>query len=130
MPEALHVELVAADRTVWSGEASQVSARTVEGDLGVLRGHTPLLSLLSPSLVEIAPTSGAKVFASVDGGFISVANDRVSILAEHIVLGQEIDAAQARADLESARASAGANAEFDSGVRLAQARLDAALKAS
>ena len=77
-----------------------------------------------------APASGAKVYASVDGGFISVANDRVSILAEHISLGQEIDAAQARADLESAKAAAGANAEFDAGVLLAQARLDAALKAS
>ena len=130
MADSLHVELVSADRTVWSGGATQVSARTVEGDLGVLRGHTPLLSLLSPSLVEIAPASGAKVYASVDGGFISVANDRVSILAEHISLGQEIDAAQARADLESARAAAGANAEFDAGVLLAQARLDAALKAS
>jgi len=130
MSEALHVELVSADRTVWSGEASQVSARTVEGDLGVMRGHTPLLSLLSPSLVEIAPTAGAKVFATVDGGFISVANDRVSILAEHIALGQEIDAAQARADLESAKAAAGANAEFDAAVRLAQARVDAAAKAS
>ena len=80
--------------------------------------------------VEITPAGGAKVFASVDGGFISVANDRVSILAEHIALGQEIDAARARADLESAQAAAGANAEFDDGVRLAQARLDAALKAS
>jgi F-type H+-transporting ATPase subunit epsilon len=130
MADALHVELVSADRTVWSGGATEVSARTVEGDLGVLRGHTPLLSLLSPSLVEIVPSSGAKVYASVDGGFISVANDRVSILAEHITLGQEIDAAQARADLASAQAAAGANAEFDNGVRLAQARLDAALKAS
>jgi len=130
MADQLHVELVSADRTVWSGEASQVSARTVEGDLGVLRGHTPLLSLLSPSLVEITPTSGAKVFATVDGGFISVANDRVSILAEHILLGQEIDAAQARVDLESAKAAAGANADSDAGVRLAQARVDAASKAS
>jgi len=130
MADSLHVELVSADRTVWSGGANQVSARTVEGDLGVLRGHTPLLSLLSPSLVEIVPASGVKVFASVDGGFISVANDRVSILAEHISLGQEIDAAQARTDLESAKAAAGANAEFDAGVQLAQARLDAALKAS
>jgi len=130
MADALHVELVSADRTVWSGGASQVSARTVEGDLGVLRGHTPLLSLLSPSLVEIIPSSGAKVYASVDGGFISVANDRVSILAEHIWLGQEIDAAQARTDLASAQAAAGANADSDNGVRLAQARLDAALKAS
>ena len=130
MADSLHVELVSADRTVWSGGANQVSARTVEGDLGVLRGHTPLLSLLSPSLVEIVPSSGGKVYASVDGGFISVANDRVSILAEHIALGEEIDAAQARADLESAKGAAGANAEFDAGVLLAQARLDAALKAS
>ena len=130
MADVLHVELVSADRTVWSGEASQVSARTVEGDLGVLRGHTPLLSLLSPSLVEISPSSGAKVYASVDGGFISVANDRVSILAEHIALGQEIDAAQARTDLEAAKAAAVGDAEFDAGVQLAQARLDAALKAS
>jgi len=131
MAEALHVELVAADRTVWSGEATQVSARTVEGDLGVLRGHTPLLSLLSPSLVEITPAGGgAKVYGAVDGGFISVANDRVSILSEHVSLGQEIDTAAARADLESAQAAAGASADYDPAVRLAQARLDAAVKAS
>jgi len=130
MADALHVELVSADRTVWSGEASQVSARTVEGDLGVLRGHTPILSLLSPSLVEITPSGGTRVYAAVDGGFISVANDRVSILAEHIALGQEIDAAQARVELASAQAAAGAEADFDPGVRLAQARVDAASKAS
>ena len=41
------VELVAADRTVWSGEATMVIARTVEGDIGILRGHAPVLSLLS-----------------------------------------------------------------------------------
>lgn len=130
MADGLHVELVAADRTVWSGEATQVSARTVEGDLGVLRGHTPLLSLLSPSLVEITPVGGTKVYGAVDGGFISVANDRVSILSEHIALGQEIDAATARADLESAQAAAGAGSDYDPAVRLAQARLDAAVKAS
>jgi len=126
----LHVELVSADRTVWSGEASQVNARTVDGDIGILRGHTPILSVLSPSVVEIIPTSGSRVVASVDGGFISVANDRVSILAEHIWRGEEIDAAQARADLDAAKAEAGAGAEFDPAVQLAQARVDAATKAS
>ncbi|MFT4084295.1 MAG: F0F1 ATP synthase subunit epsilon [Nocardioides sp.] len=129
MAEALHVELVAADRTVWSGEATQISARTVDGDLGVLRGHQPLLSLLSPSVVEISGTN-EKVIASVDGGFISVANDRVSVLAEHVWLGGEIDAAQARAELDEAKTAAGASAEFDPAVRLAQARVDAAAKAS
>lgn len=131
MADTLHVELVAADRTVWSGEATQVSARTVDGDIGILRGHQPVLSLLSPSVVEITPTDGGrKVVGSVDGGFISVANDRVSILSERAWLGHEIDAAQARADLEAAEAAAGAEAEFDPAVRLAQAQVDAAAKAS
>ncbi|MFT4263019.1 MAG: F0F1 ATP synthase subunit epsilon [Nocardioides sp.] len=86
MAGTITVELVAADRVVWSGEASAVSARTVEGDLGILPGHAPLLSLLAPSAVEIKPASGAAVSAEVDGGFISVADDHVSILAEHITL--------------------------------------------
>lgn len=130
MAEALHVELVSADRVVWSGETSQVNARTVDGDIGILRGHTPVLSLLSAGLVEIIPVTGARIAASVDGGFISVANDRVSILSAHIWLGQEIDAARARAELDAARAEAGANADSDPAVRLAQAHVDAAAKAS
>jgi F-type H+-transporting ATPase subunit epsilon len=87
MADSLQVELVAADRVVWSGEASFVVARTVEGEIGILRGHTPVLSLLSEGKVEITPKTGAKFLASVDGGFISVAHDRVSILAEHAELG-------------------------------------------
>lgn len=86
MSGVITVELVAADRVVWSGEASTISARTVDGDLGILPGHAPLLSLLAPSAVEIKPTDGAVVTAEVDGGFISVAHDHVSILAEHVRL--------------------------------------------
>ena len=54
MADALMVELVAADRMVWSGEATFVIARTVEGDIGVLRGHAPVLSVLSEAIVSIA----------------------------------------------------------------------------
>ena len=57
----LHVELVAPDRTVWSGAAEMVIARTTEGDVGILRGHAPLLSLLTDATVEIS---------SVDSGVI------------------------------------------------------------
>jgi len=128
MADALQVELVAADRMVWSGEAAMVIARTVDGELGVLRGHTPVLSLLAPSVVEIRPRDGRTVFASVDGGFISVANDRVSILSEHTALGEEIDLGAARSELESARAEAGD--EHDVQVRAAEARVHAAEKAS
>src|SRR6185436_3802534 len=82
MADALTVELVAADRMVWSGEATMVIARTVEGDIGVLRGHAPVLSLLTEAIVEITAEDGHTVFAVADGGFLSVANDRVSILSE------------------------------------------------
>lgn len=129
MADALHVELVAADRTVWSGDAAMVIARTVEGDLGVLRGHAPVLSLLSESVVEIqvADTDDV-VVAAVDGGFISVALDRVSILSEHIELGEEIHVEKAQAELEDARVLIGKNDEAEARMRHAEARLRAAEK--
>ena len=80
----LHVELVAADRTVWSGEASRLLARTLDGDLGILPGHTPLLGVLAAGQVRITPESGGDVTAEVDGGFLSVENDRVLVVAEQV----------------------------------------------
>ena len=82
----LQVELVAADRVVWSGRASMVLARTTEGDVGILRDHSPVLSVLVPGVIEIDPEEGDRVVAAVDGGFLSVAANRVSILAERTTL--------------------------------------------
>ena len=129
MADSLHVELVAADRTVWSGEAAMVIARTVEGDLGILRGHTPVLSLLTEAVVEIqVDGTDDVVFAAVDAGFISVALDRVSILSEHIDLGEEIHVDKAQAELEEARLLIGKNDDAEKRVRHAEARLRAAEK--
>ncbi len=118
MAGALHIELVAADRTVWSGEAAEVIARTADGDIGVLAGHAPLLSLLVPGVVVITPEAGEIVRAVVADGFISVADDRVSILSEDISLADEVETAAVQAELEAAQA-----AGDDEGVRLAQAKL-------
>lgn len=96
----LQVELVAADRVVWSGEATMVIARTAEGDLGALPGHAPVLSVLLPSVVEITTTEGEQVRAAVEDGFLSIADDRVSILSEDAFLADEIDADEARAEVE------------------------------
>jgi F-type H+-transporting ATPase subunit epsilon len=122
MADALTVELVAADRIVWSGEATMVIAKTVDGDIGVLRGHAPVLSLLSESVVEITADSGETVYAVADGGFLSVAHDRVSILSERAQLASEIDVDQARAELEEARAS-GEGEDADRRIRAAEARI-------
>lgn len=123
--DQLQVELVAADRTVWSGQASMVIARTTEGDVGVLRNHAPLLSLLVPGVVEITAVDGEDQVAAIDGGFLSVAANRVSILSEHAVLGHEVDVAAARADLEAAEADSDSE-DADERIKRAEARIRAA----
>ncbi len=131
MTEALHVELVAADRTVWSGDAAMVIARTTEGDIGVLRDHAPALSLLAEAVVEVqVDGTDDVVVAAVHGGFLSVANNRVSVLSEYIELGEDIHVDKARAELEEARGLLGANDEAERRIRRAEARLRAAEKVS
>lgn len=83
---ALQVELVAADRKVWAGEADMVSARSIDGDLGILPGHTPLLSVLVQGEVRIK-SSGSTQTVTVDGGFLSVDEDRVVIVADRVDAG-------------------------------------------
>ncbi len=89
----MHVALVVPDRELWSGEARTVIAKTTEGDIGVLSGHAPVFGILAEgSLVEILSDDAEPVRAAVSGGFLSVANDKVSILAAHAQLGDEVDA--------------------------------------
>ncbi len=86
----LQVEVVSADQRVWSGEASMVVARTVEGELGVLPGHTPVLAVLADGDVSIRPVSGGEpVTASCDGGFLSIEHDRVMIVSDSASIGSE-----------------------------------------
>jgi F-type H+-transporting ATPase subunit epsilon len=80
---ALTVELVAADRKVWEGEAHQVSARSIDGEIGVLPGHQPLLCVLAEGEVRIN-ADGAWRSATIDGGFMSVDHDRVTIVADSV----------------------------------------------
>ena len=93
----LQVALVIPDRELWSGEARTVIAKTTEGDIGVLTGHAPVFGILAEgSLVEIL-TEESSVKAAVSGGFLSVADDQVSILAAQAQLGQDVDVAVTRA---------------------------------
>ncbi len=124
----LEVALVAAERTVWSGQAHIVIARTTEGDVGILPGHAPMLALLQGGTVEVRTTDDEYYVAAVPDGFLSVNNDRVSILAEHAEMSHEIDLEQAKHDLERAK-SAGTDEEaHDEHVRVAEARVRAAEK--
>jgi F-type H+-transporting ATPase subunit epsilon len=89
----LEVHLVTPEREVWAGEADFVTARGVDGDLGVLPGHAPLLAALAVGPVFI-DAGGSRTAVAVDGGFLHVAHDddvtRVDILAEHALLSDEL----------------------------------------
>jgi F-type H+-transporting ATPase subunit epsilon len=124
---ALSVQLVAADRSVWSGEATIVIARTVDGDLGVLPGHEPMLAELASGVVLARTTDGEVVAAAVHGGFISVENDTVSLLAEVAELAHEIDVDRARAALERAANGGG---DSDDSLSAAQVRAETRLRAT
>lgn len=131
----LHVELLMPDRSLWSGEAGMVIAKTIDGDIGVLTGHSPVFGILSPgSMVRIQPEasgddqSGEEIRAAVRDGFLSVTDNRVSILASVGLLADDVEVAVARADLDAASAEAGSAsaAEESVEVRYARARLRAA----
>jgi F-type H+-transporting ATPase subunit epsilon len=125
----LRVELVAADRLVWSGEATMVIARTTEGDLGVLPGHAPLLSVIIEGVVDVTTTEGETWVAAVDAGFLSVAHDRVSILSERAEMSHEIDLEKARHEIERAKAAGENDDEAVVAARRAEARIRAVERA-
>ena len=70
--KTLHVELVAADQAVWAGAAKMVIAKTVEGEIGLLPGHEPMLAILAAGEVRITLPTGEKLVASAEDGFLSI----------------------------------------------------------
>ena len=122
----LQVELVAVEKKIWSGEATMVIARTTEGELGVLPGHAPLLGQLAEGgVVTIRTDSGEDVVAAAHGGFVSVTERGVSILAETAEISTEIDVERAREALRRAEDDADDPEALDA-ARRAQSRLRAA----
>lgn len=81
----LEVDVVAADRRVWRGAARMVSAPAADGDIGILPGHTPLLAILKAGDVRIQANDGASVTLRVDEGFLSVDEDRVTVVVQTAV---------------------------------------------
>jgi F-type H+-transporting ATPase subunit epsilon len=99
----MHVELVSVERALWSGDATAVYARTTEGELGILPGHIPLLGALAPGwVVRIDRADEGELKVAVHGGFLSVREDGVSVLAEIAELADDIDTGRARAALDRA----------------------------
>jgi F-type H+-transporting ATPase subunit epsilon len=118
----LHVVMVSTRRAVWEGEASLVVMRTLDGEVGIMPGHSPMMAMLADGPLLIRPVEGEDVRAYVHEGFASVDTNGVIILAEWLELASEIDVHEAERQLEAAR-GAGTEAE----VRKAERRLQVAV---
>ena len=81
MAKSLSVSVVSADQQVWTGEAAMVVAKTVEGEIGILAGHEPMLAILAVGDVRLTLADGSKVVAKAEDGFLSVDNDIVTVVA-------------------------------------------------
>ncbi|TFD19853.1 F0F1 ATP synthase subunit epsilon [Cryobacterium sp. TMS1-13-1] len=81
MAKSLSVSVVSADQQVWTGEATMVVAKTVEGEIGILAGHEPMLAILAAGDVRLTLADGSKVVAKAEDGFLSVDNDIVTVVA-------------------------------------------------
>jgi F-type H+-transporting ATPase subunit epsilon len=128
----LQVELVNPEGELWAGEAEMVIARTLDGEIGILTNHAPVIGILAEgSLVQVRPenSSDGDVFAAVTGGFLSVADNRVSILTRFGQMGADVDPAAAQAALADAIQTAGPAAgspDEPPALRYARALLQAA----
>ena len=101
--KSFHVEVVSADAELYSGEATFVIAQTTVGEMGVLANHEPLLGQLVPGgFVVTVEESGTRKAAAVEGGFISVTGESVTILAEAAEWADGVDVNAEKNTLDSA----------------------------
>ncbi|QRP99033.1 F0F1 ATP synthase subunit epsilon [Corynebacterium sp. FDAARGOS 1242] len=95
-------ELVSVERLLWTGKATMVTAETTEGEIGVLPGHEPMVGqLINNGVVTIHPADGERRVAAVQGGFLSVSENKITVLADWAIWAREVDEAQAQEDLKS-----------------------------
>jgi F-type H+-transporting ATPase subunit epsilon len=99
----LDVHVVTPEQEVWTGEATMVVATAIDGEIGILPGHAPLLAALDVGRLSI-DSGGGKEEAAVDGGFLHVKDNRVDILAERAEMGGDVDAYKERAREAAAEA--------------------------
>jgi F-type H+-transporting ATPase subunit epsilon len=123
----IHVDVVSAEESIFSGEASFVALPGESGELGIYPRHTPLITRIRPGSVRIQTPNGAEEFVFVAGGILEVQPDRVTVLSDTAVRGKDLDEEKANAARQAAE-DAVKNAKSD--VDLARAQSELAIMAA
>jgi F-type H+-transporting ATPase subunit epsilon len=124
---AIEVHLVTPEREVWTGRATEVIARGVDGDVGILTGHAPMLIQLAIGPLHVQTEEGAWERAVVDGGFLHISTEegatRVDVLATNAQLADEIDVDVARRRADELRSTADDDEDARRDLSRAEARI-------
>ncbi len=121
MAETMEVSVVSAEKELYSGEAAEVYARSVEGEIGILPGHQPALITLEIAPVRLKLPDGSWEVFAVHEGVMFFRDDTLVVLANIAEHASEIDVERARAQIERLEAR---RDELDEEMRKALARSD------
>ena len=122
MANTIHVDVVSAEESIYSGEAEFVVLPGIEGELGIYPRHTPLFTQIKPGAVRIKqPGVAEEVLVFVQGGFLEVQPHKVTVLADTAIRAHDLDEVKA---LEAKKKAEEAMANKDSSTNLATAQAE------
>jgi F-type H+-transporting ATPase subunit epsilon len=123
----IHVDVVSAESSIFSGEAKFVALPGESGELGILPGHTPLITRIRPGSLRIEKPDGGEEFVFVAGGILEVQPNTVTVLADTAIRGADLDEAKA---LEAKRRAEDEMATRSSDIEFARAQSEFAMAAA
>lgn len=128
MANSFHIEVVSPEKVLFSGEATMVVTRTLDGDIAFMAGHAPVLAALKENHTRLHLVDGTVVDVAVHGGFVQVSKAGVSILSDVAEMAEHIDLPRARAAEARIEALAAheLDADCEAALRRAHARMSAA----
>jgi len=118
----IHVDVVSAEESIFSGEARFVALPGEAGELGIYPRHTPLITRIRPGAVRIEKADGTEEFVFVAGGILEVQPNCVTVLSDTAIRGKDLDEAKATS-AKSLAEEALKNAKTDIDIAMAQSEL-------
>jgi F-type H+-transporting ATPase subunit epsilon len=122
MANTIHVDVVSAEESIFSGEAKFVALPGEAGELGIYPRHTPLITRIRPGAVRIETVDGREQFVFVAGGVLEVQPDTVTVLSDTAIRGKDLDEEKAKA-AKAAAEEALRNAKSEIDIAMAQSEL-------
>ena len=118
----IHVDVVSAEESIFSGEARFVALPGEAGELGIYPRHTPLITRIKPGAVRIEKADGTEEFVFVAGGLLEVQPNCVTVLSDTAIRGKDLDETKA-SEAKAAAEEALKNAKSDIDIAMAQSEL-------